>query len=149
MCSHSWNKFIAVSSALAGAGVLACAAVILDVFMPKGSLAAFLTSMALLGLVVTGVVIGYAWACDKCESHFSGRLDRLLNGSESNRDDAVNLGAPVNPRSTEQKAVGDARPTPGAPQPPSSRGRYIVTLRGTVSPKDATRATTASAWHGH
>ena len=79
MCSHFWNKTIAVSSALFAAGVLACAAAILDVFMPKGSLAAFLASMALLGLIVTGVAIGYAWACDKCESYFNGRLDRLLS----------------------------------------------------------------------
>ena len=78
MYFHSW-KLIAVSSALAAAGVLACAAVILDTFMPKASLAAFLASMALLGLVVTGVVIGYTWACDKCESYFSGRLDRILS----------------------------------------------------------------------
>ena len=78
-CVHiSWNKLIAVSSALAAAGVLTCAVALLDVFMPKESLAAFLASMALLGLVVTGVLIGYTWACDKCESYFNGRLDRLL-----------------------------------------------------------------------
>ena len=79
MCSHSWNKLIAVSAALAAAGVLTCAVAIRDAFMPKGSLAAFLASMALLGLAVTGVVIGYTWVCDKCESYFNGRLDRLLS----------------------------------------------------------------------
>jgi hypothetical protein len=73
MCSHSWNKLIAASSALAAAGVLACAAALLDAFMPKGSLAAFLASMALLGLLVTGVVIGFTWVCDKGESHSPAR----------------------------------------------------------------------------
>jgi hypothetical protein len=47
--------------------------------MPKVSLAAFLASMALLGLAVAGVLIGYTWACDRCESYFNGRLDRLLS----------------------------------------------------------------------
>ena len=78
MCSHFWNKLMTVSSALAAAGLLACAAAILDVIMPKESLAGFLTSMALLGLVAAGVLIGYTWACDRCESYFNGRLDRLL-----------------------------------------------------------------------
>jgi len=70
---------IAVSTALAAAGVLACAAAILDAFIPKGSLAAFLANIALLGLAVTGVLIAHTWACDKCESYFNGRLDRLLS----------------------------------------------------------------------
>jgi len=47
--------------------------------MPKVSLAAFLASIALLGLAVMGVLIAYTWACDKCESYFNGRLDRLLS----------------------------------------------------------------------
>ena len=55
-----------------------CAVVLLDVFMPRGSVVGFLANMALLGFV-TGVVIGYTWICDKCESYFSGRLDRLLS----------------------------------------------------------------------
>jgi hypothetical protein len=64
---------IAVSCALASAGVLACAVAILDVVMPRGSLLGFLAGMALLGLVVTGVVIGYTWVCDKCERYIHGR----------------------------------------------------------------------------
>ena len=82
MCSHCWNKLIAVSSALAVAGVLACAAALLDVFIPRGSLVGFFTRMALLGFAVTGAVIGYTWVCDKCESYFNGRLDRLLSRSK-------------------------------------------------------------------
>ncbi len=83
MCSPSWNsKLIAVSCALAAAGVLACAVAILDVFTPKESLAGFLTNMALLALVVTAVVIGYTWVCDRCERYFSGRLDRFRRGGK-------------------------------------------------------------------
>ncbi len=79
MCLHAWNKLIAVSSALAGAGVLACAAAILDVSMPKASLAAFLARMALIGLAVTTVMLAFNWVCDKCESYFHGQVDRLLS----------------------------------------------------------------------
>jgi hypothetical protein len=79
MCSHFWNKSIAISAALAAAGVLTCAAVILNAFMPRGSLLAFFASMLLLGLAVTGAAIGYLWACEKCESYFQGRLDRILS----------------------------------------------------------------------
>jgi len=67
------NKLIAVSCSLAAAGVLACAVAIIDAFMPKGSLVGFLTGMALLALVVTAVVIGYTWVCDKCERYIHGR----------------------------------------------------------------------------
>jgi len=147
MCSHSWNRLIAVSSALAAAGVLACAASLLDVFMPTGSLAGFLTRMALLGLVVTGVVIGYTWVCDKCESHFNGRLDRLLSRSKLNRSDAVNPGPAVSPRPAEPRVVRDARLTHDAPNL-FSCGPYVLTLRGSVLPKDVRRATTACTWHG-
>jgi hypothetical protein len=70
------NKLIAASCALAAAGMLACAVAILDVFMPKGSLAGFLVGMALLALAVTGVVIGYIWVCEKCERYFKRRFHR-------------------------------------------------------------------------
>ena len=148
MYSHFWNKSIAVSSALAAAGVLVCAAAILDAFMPKGSLAAFLASMALLGLVVTGVVIGYTWVCDKCESYFNGRLDRLLSGREPNRRGAASPGDVVGPPPTASQVVGDPRPPPAAPQPPISCSRYVSTLRVTIAPMGVTRATRAHAWHG-
>ena len=59
------NRLIAVSCSLAVAGVMACAVATIDASMPKGSLVGFLAGMALLGLVVTGDVIGYAWLCDQ------------------------------------------------------------------------------------
>jgi len=141
MCLHCWNKLIAVSSALAAAGILTCAAALLDVFMPRGSFVGFLTRMALVGCAVIAVVIGYVWVCDKCESYFSGRLDRLLSSSKPNKSDAVN------PRLTESRLVSDARLAPDAPQP-LARDRYTPTLRGSVSPTDTTEATAARTWHG-
>ena len=63
MCSHCWNKLIVVSLGLAVVGVLMCAMALLDVFIPRGSLVGFLASMGLLAIIVTGVVVGYTWAC--------------------------------------------------------------------------------------
>ena len=85
MGSRSWNKFTAASSALAAAGVLACTVAILDVFLPKTSAAAFLASMALLALVVTGVMFAYNWACDKFDSRFNGQFDRLIRAGMPDR----------------------------------------------------------------
>ena len=147
MCSHCWNKLIAISSALAAAGILACAGALLDAFIPRGSVLGFLTWMVVLGIIIIGTVVGYTWVCDKCESYFNGRLDRLLSRSKLKRSDAVNPGAAVSQRPMEPKVVRDTRPTPDAPQL-FSRGRYTPTLRGSVLPRDATKATAARTWHG-
>jgi hypothetical protein len=147
MCSHCWNKLIVVSLGLAVVGVLMCAVALLDVFIPRGSIVAFLASMAILGLIVAGVVIGYTWACDKCEAYFNGRLDRLLSRGKPNRGDAEDIGVPVSRRPTEPRAGGDARSTRDSPQLLSC-GRYALTLRGSVSPRDATKATAVRTWHG-
>ena len=147
MCSLSHNKLIAVSFALAAAGILACAGALLDTFIPRGSVLGFLAWLAVMGSVVIGTVVGYTWICDKCESYFLGRFDRLLNGSKSNRDEVVNPRAAVSQRPTEPSVVCDVRPTPISPQP-LSRNRYVPTLRGADSRKDATKVTMARAWHG-
>ena len=147
MCSHCWNKLIAVSFALALAGVLMCAVALLDVFIPRGSVAGFVASMALLALIVTGVVIGYTWVCEKCESYFIERIDRRLGGSKLKRSDEGNPGSSASPRPAAPRVIGGVRSTPGAPQPPILCERYVPTLCYSVR-KDATKATAARAWHG-
>jgi hypothetical protein len=127
------NKLIAVSCSLAVAGAMACAVAMIDASMPNGSLVGFLAGMALLGLVVTGVVIGYAWLCDQCEKYFSRRLDQFRHG-RPNGGQAVSPGAAVSPRPTEPQVVGDI-PTPDAPPLRSSRVRRTSAPRGLVSPK--------------
>ena len=147
MCSHCWNKLIAVSFALALAGVLMCAVALLDVFIPRGSVAGFVASMALLALIVTGVVIGYTWVCEKCESYFIERIDRRLGGSKLKRSDEGNPGSSASPRPAAPRVIGGVRSTPGAPQPPLLCERYVPTLRYSVR-GDATKATMARTWHG-
>ncbi len=145
MYAHPMNRLITVSSALAAAGILTCAAVILDVFMPKESLAAFLASMVFLGLAVTGVMIGFTWACDKCESYVGGRLDRILGFGTPDRK------ADANPRAVaarpELKVISDRVTAPGELPFPASRDRHAPMFRGPVSPANGVKADTRRAWH--
>jgi hypothetical protein len=133
---------IAISSALAAAGILACAGALLDAFIPRGSVLGFLTWMVVLGIIIIGTVAGYTWVCDKCEGYFNGRLDRLLSRSKLKRSDAVSL------RPTEPRVIGDTRSTSDTRQL-FSCGRYAPTLRGAVLSRDATTKETAvRTWHG-
>ena len=148
MCSHTWNKLITISFALAAGGGLACAGALLDVFMPSGSLIGFLARMLVLGVAITGVVIGFTWGCDKCESYFSGRLDRLLGRNILDRGDADNLRTEIRPPAAEPKVFDDAKLARHALRP-LSRGRYVGTLRGSVPSKDAAKAAAIrTTWHG-
>jgi hypothetical protein len=134
---------------MAAAGILTCAVALLDVFIPAGSLVGFLAKMALLGLAVTGVVIGYTWLCDKCESYFLGRREPFLDDSESDPNEVVSPKTAVSPRVMETRFVYDARCAPAAPLR-ASRGWYTRTFHGSVLPKDSAppMATAARVWHG-
>jgi hypothetical protein len=77
MFSNPWNKLIAISWALAAAGVLACIGALVNVFVPHASLLGFLFWIAVLGIAVLGIVIAYAWVCNKSHSTFDERIDRL------------------------------------------------------------------------
>jgi hypothetical protein len=71
------DKMLVVSLCLAGAGVLACIGALFDGLVSGGSIMAFLAATVPLGLVIVGVLIGFAWACDKCETYLRRRADRL------------------------------------------------------------------------
>ena len=145
MYAHPMNRLITVSSALAVAGILTCVAALLDVTMPHGSLAAFLASMVFLGLAVTGVMIGFTWACDKCEGYVDGRLDRILGfGAPDRKVDANPRAVAARP---ELKVISDRVTAPGELQFPASRDRHAPTFRGPVSPANGVKADTRRAWH--
>jgi hypothetical protein len=145
MYAHPMNRLITVSSALAVAGILTCIAVLLDVTMPHGSLAAFLASMVFLGLAVTGVMIGFTWACDKCESYVGERLDRILGFGTPDRKAANPRAVAARP---ELKVISDRVTAPGELQFPASCDRHAPTFRGPVSPANGVKADTRRAWHG-
>lgn len=145
MCSHCWNKLIAISWALAAAGVLACAGALLDTFIPRGSVLGFLAWTVVLGVIIIGTVVGYTWVCDKCEDYVNGPRDRLpINGSKSQHNDGVNPGTLANLRPAVPKVLGDARSASDARQPLSLSDRYVPAVRCSAR-KDATAA---SMWHG-
>ncbi len=139
------HRLITITAALAVAGILTCAAALFDVFMPKASLAAFLASMALLGLLVTGVMVGFTWVCDKCESYVGGRLDRILGFGTPDRE------TDANPRAVaarpELKVISDRVTAPGELPFPASRDRHAPMFRGPVSPANGVKADTRRAWH--
>jgi hypothetical protein len=148
MHSNSWDKkLIAASAALAAAGVLVCAAALLDALLPRQSLAGFFTYLALIGLLVTGVAVGYVWVCDKCERRGDGRVDRLLGSRRPNRPVAGGPRAALGPRGPGLQVPDDRRTAPEGPLGPAPRGSYGPTLRG-YAPRGEAKPTTADSWHG-
>lgn len=84
MRPHAWKNTLAISITLAAGGILSCIGAILETFMPKGSPVAFLAMMILLGLAVGGVLVGFAWVCEKCEGWLSKRFDRVRKEGQNN-----------------------------------------------------------------
>jgi hypothetical protein len=144
MCPHSWDKSIAISFALAAAGILACAGALLDAFIPRDSLLGFLAWMAVMGSIAIGTVVGYTWVCDKCENLLNGRLDRESGTDKLNRGDAVNLGVAASPRPTAPRVVGDPCSAAGARQPLAC-DRHIPLHGGNAF--NAARETANRCWH--
>ncbi len=72
MSLYPWKKAFAVSSILAVAGILACFASILNIVIPKGTIA-ILAAMIPLGAVIMGILIGFVWVCNKYENYFDSK----------------------------------------------------------------------------
>ena len=69
---------LAVSLSLAAAGILACVGALFDSLVAEGSIMGFLAATVPLGLAIVGVLVGFVWLCDKCESYLTRRAaDRL------------------------------------------------------------------------
>jgi hypothetical protein len=81
MGAYVWKRLLVLSFTLAAAGILACAAAVIDVLLPQASVPAFLGSMVFLGGAVIGTMAAFVWLCDRCEDYFAEYLDRLLDRS--------------------------------------------------------------------
>jgi hypothetical protein len=147
MNGRTWNKMLVVSLSLAGAGVLACAAALFDTLVPKGSVLGFLGGMAALGIVVTAVVVGFVWVCDKCEAYLSDYTDRLLSMRQQGPRPLAKKSKqpPRGPSETGPRHTALLFSPLGA-----SAERYVESVRGTARPMaDAPRtALAATLWHG-
>ncbi len=76
MVTHFKNRLLAVSLALASAGILTCLASVLDLFFPRGSLVAFIGWMCTAGIAVVAVTLGFAWTSEKVDEWRSGATGR-------------------------------------------------------------------------
>jgi len=75
---------IAVSCALAAAGVLACAGALLDAFIPRGSVLGFLTWMVVLGIIIIGTLVGYTGSATSARvTSMDGSTDSLAEAIRS------------------------------------------------------------------
>ena len=148
-----WNKVLAISFILAAAGILACIAALFDNLVPKGSLLAFLAAMIPLGVAIIGVLIAFAWFCDKCEDYFYGTKEEPKDDPKS---ESAGTGLPETPASSgpaDSRIRNEVRCHRIAIDFPSSSrlyDRYMGNLRGFSLPNPAALARSAArdAWHG-
>ena len=125
------KRVLAVSMALAAAGVLACVAALYNIWVPKGSLAAFVVSLPLLVLAVIAVMVGFIKTCEKCEDWLHGRRDRLfgIGGDEEHSN------VRVDPRQRTPRDPWPALQGPSGRASQQDAGRRLFGLRGPSSPK--------------
>jgi hypothetical protein len=141
--------------ALAAAGVLACVAALFNIWVPRGSLLAFVLALPLLALAIVGIMFGFIKACEKCEDWLHGRRDRLFGVDMEDEDHSD---VPVDPR---QRTPRDSWPAAGEPLNSAARQdptRYVFGPRGLSSPKSSNGGTTkppaaqanpeCRVWHG-
>lgn len=150
--SWQWNKMLALSFILAAAGILACVAALFDNLVPKGSLLAFLAAVIPLGVVIVGVLIAFAWFCDKCEDYFYGAKDEA---KEEPQAKSTGIGLPETTVSNpvDSRIRNDMRYhriTIDFPSSSRLHDRYMGNLRGFSLPNAASLAKSAArdAWHG-
>ncbi len=79
MDSHPFNRLLVITLALPAAILITGSAAILDYLFPRGSSLSFLEAMLPLGLVIAGVIVGFVWACDKCESWLQPDAEEALS----------------------------------------------------------------------
>ncbi len=142
---HPWTKLMALSGAVAGGGILACAAALLDLLMPGASMPAFVAMTVVLGLVIAGVVATFAWLCGCWDEAGPDRMERLVEAAERRSEDLARKAALR--KSLEQERRQKLQEFP----PQTYLGNaYRTTLRGLGQPKSPAGGTAAATpWrHG-
>jgi hypothetical protein len=142
---HPWTKLMALSGAVAGGGILACAAALLDLLVPTASTPAFIAMTVVLGLAIAAVVATFAWLCGYWDEAGPDRTERLVEAAERRSEDLARKAALR--KSLDQERRQKAREFP----PQTYLGEsYRTTLRGFGQPKSPAAGTAAaSPWrHG-
>jgi hypothetical protein len=96
MDSHPFNRLLVIALALPAAILIAGMAAILDYVFPRGSLLSFLGAMLPMGLVIAGVIVGFVWACDKCERWLQPDAEEALSRARPVVRLRASRGVPVN-----------------------------------------------------
>jgi hypothetical protein len=139
MSWRAWNKTFVISIALAAAGLLTCAAGLLDALLPGASYLGSIAWMAAAAILATGIAVGYTWICEKFETWISERFDGIC---ETRRQPPRKAGSPR----PVPKAAPSVRSAP--PRLPVSCEQYRFTLRGDALSVRNGIAKTSPRWHG-
>ena len=134
------NRVLIISLALAGSGILTCGLALSDIFLPRGSTMVVLASVPLLGIVVLGVLIIFAWTCELVDRRGGISLSRPATAKQKEPWQMVSARGP-------NLASGDGRrPEPKTSLPARPLVDYPVKLRGTMQLHQGSRR--VSGWHG-
>ena len=136
----SVEKTDGVEWAVAGGGILACAAALLGLLAPTASAVAFFAMTAVLGLVIAGVIATFAWLCGCWDDAGPDRGDRLAEAAERRSDVWARKAAALR-KSLEQERRQRLREFP--PQTYAGEN-YLTTLRGFERPKSHPAAAAAA-----
>jgi hypothetical protein len=148
MESESWHKrLVTASTALAAAGILVCAAAVVDALVPQKSLAGFFVYLALIGLIVTGLAVAYVWLCNKLDTQADERVERVLGSHRPKRSAAPGSKAAPEPTGRDPRAPEDRRMGPEILSYLGPRDRYGPTLRN-GGPRSGATPAPADSWHG-
>jgi hypothetical protein len=89
------NRLLVTSITLAAAGLLTCAAALLDAILPWVSLAAFLGWLFAAGAAIIAIMVSFAWTCEKVDQcsrsrqrgqdHHAGSPRRAATGAWGSR----------------------------------------------------------------
>ena len=121
------NRVLIISLALAGSGILTCGLALSDILLPRGSAIVVLASIPLLGAIVLGVMIVFAWTCDLLDQRDCLRVPEPIAGKPATPWQIVSA------QGANLASLGERQPeSKTSKQPLRPLIDYPVKLRGRV-----------------
>jgi hypothetical protein len=127
MSAYRKNRVLIISLALAGSGVLTCSLALSDIFLPRGSAIVALASIPLLGTIVLGVLIVFAWSCELLDRRGGLRVPGQAAGKPGKPRQTVD-----NARGPNRTCTDERQPTAKVSLPMRPLIDYPVNLRGRI-----------------
>jgi uncharacterized membrane protein YbhN (UPF0104 family) len=139
MVKSSRNRVLTISLALAASGILTSSLALLDVFCPQLSTLAVLAFVPLLGAIVLGTLMAFAWTCEALDRRGYLRGEQRVRRKSKMPRHVVSARGP-------QVAIPQEHAMPAMPlASPRPLIHYPVNLRGTIH---FSGNRWASGWHG-